>query len=415
MSCNMLLRLCYLFFFLILAACTNDPIEVDENNGNEDNNPPVPDPVSAIESTFQGAIDLDNLYNYAQQGVPNYITKDNTRNNPVTDLGATLGRVLFYDVSLSVDNTIACASCHQQETAFGDVDALSTGVNGITGRHSMRLVNSRFAEEARFFWDERANSLENQTTQPIQDHIEMGFSGQNGDPSLADLILKLSEKDYYQELFTAVYGDAEITEERMQESMAQFIRSIQSFDTKYDQGRANAPNNNANFNNFTAAENRGKRLFMAPPQLQGVTGRTGGGLGCNICHRAPEFDIDPRSRNNGVITNRLDPNQSDFDVTRSPSLRDIFNPQGELNGPLMHDGLFVTIEQVIDHYNEIEGAGNPNLDPRLGRGMMGPGQGGGAGQRLNITMQERADLIAFLKTLSGQNIYFDEKWSNPFQ
>ena len=110
----------------------------------------------------------------------NYIDDDNSGGNAITNSSVLLGRVLFYDKNLSVDNTISCASCHQQVNGFGDDARLSQGVDGMTGRHSMRLINARFGNERRFFWDERANSLEQQTTMPIQDHIEMGFSGQGG-------------------------------------------------------------------------------------------------------------------------------------------------------------------------------------------------------------------------------------------
>ena len=124
-----------------------------------------------------GTIDLDTLFNYANQNVPNYITKDNTGSNTLDDKVATLGRVLFYDKNLSDNNTVACASCHQQAFAFSDPLTTSLGLNGgNTGRHSMRLINSRFADEVRFFWDERANTLEDQVTQPIQDHVEMGIA-----------------------------------------------------------------------------------------------------------------------------------------------------------------------------------------------------------------------------------------------
>jgi cytochrome c peroxidase len=143
------------------------------------------DEYASIKSTFGTAIDPTILANYAAQTKPAYILKDNTTTNPITNSGATLGRVLFYDKNLSKDNTVSYSSCHKREFAFGDSKIVSTGVNGVTGRHSMRLVNSRFANEQNFFWDERATSLENQTTQPIQDHKEMGFSGTNGDSNLA--------------------------------------------------------------------------------------------------------------------------------------------------------------------------------------------------------------------------------------
>jgi len=385
-----------LFFITLVYACGEDDTPII----------PGPDPVtsSAIETTFNGKIDLDALPNYANQEIPDYILKDNTGGNAITDLGATLGRVLFYDTQLSIDNTISCASCHQQEVAFSDLDPLSTGVAGTTGRHAMRLINSRFGEVSRFFWDRRAISLEEQTTQPIQDHIEMGFSGENGDPTFDDLVTKLSAHAYYNELFTAVYGDSMITEDRMQFAIAQFIRSIQSFDSKYDEGRAQVDSENGPFPNFSPLENQGKMLFMSAPGFDGDGSRIMGGLGCNGYHRAPEFDIVPNSRNNGVIADATDPNSIDRNNTRSPSLRDLFNVQGELNGPMMHTGTFTTIDQVIDHYNDIDGS-IPNLDTRLSHGT---------GQKLLITSDERTALIAFLKTLSGNAVYTDERWSNPF-
>ena len=171
---------------------------------------------------LNGTIDLNELFNYDDQFVPNYVNRDNTPpGNAISDAGATLGRVLFYDVNLSANNTVACAHCHKQEFAFGDNRVRSEGLNGgLTGRHSMRLVNARFSNETRFFWDERAVSLEDQTTRPIKDHVEMGFSGTDGDPTIDSLILKLSAIPYYQELFTFVYGSPEITELKMREALA---------------------------------------------------------------------------------------------------------------------------------------------------------------------------------------------------
>lgn len=348
---------------------------------------------------ISGTIDLDNLFNYSNQSKPSYITKDNTPvNNQIEDKTATLGRVLFYDKNLSANNTIACSSCHKQEFAFGDNTVQSTGLNGgLTGRHSMRLINSRFSDEQKFFWDERASSLEFQTTQPIQDHVEMGFSGSNGDDDINGLIIKLSEIDYYKNLFDLAFGDSTISEERIQLALSQFIRSIQSFDSKYDIGRAQVNNSNANFPNFTAQENEGKRIFIDPPNRNGA--------GCAGCHRGDEFDIDPNSRNNGIIGVAGDNSNTDLTNFRAPTLRDLVNPDGNLNGPLMHDGSLTTLLEVINHYNEIPN-NNVNLDNRL--------RDGGNLQRLNLTNNEKLALEAFLKTLTGVDVYTNEKWSNPF-
>ena len=344
-------------------------------------------------------VDLDNLFNYANQEIPDYISKDNTDGNPIDNKAATLGRVLFYDKNLSSTGTIACASCHIQARAFGDPNVQSIGVNGLTSRHSMRLVNPRFGREDHFFWDERAETLEAQTTQPIQDHIEMGFSGTNGDQDIDDLIIQLESIDYYDTLFEFAFGDSEITENRMQLALAQFIRSIQSFDSRFDEGLAQVNNTSEPFPNFTAEENRGKALFLNTPFE---------GAGCADCHIPPEFSITLHAQNNGVITVAGLPGEIDLTNVRAPSLRDLVNPDGSLNSPLMHDGSFTSLLEVVNHYNSIpEDPANTSLDPRLTDSNGDP-------QRLNLTEAKKQELIAFLGTLTGSDMYTNEKWSDPF-
>ncbi|GAA4318743.1 cytochrome-c peroxidase [Flaviaesturariibacter amylovorans] len=389
---------------IALTAATATGFHCTRKDAAADTTPSYP----AVAATFGNRIDLANLSDYAGQGRPAYIVKDNTAGNAISNAKATLGRVLFYDTRLSISNSVSCGSCHRQAFAFGDTAVASAGVEGgSTGRHSMRLVNARFGNEVRFFWDERAATLEQQVTKPIQDHAEMGFSGLNGRPGIGTLLTRLSGVDYYQELFRFAYGDATVTEARMQECLAQFVRSIQSFDSKYDAGRAQVANNNAPFPNFTAQENQGKNLFTAAPVFGAGGQRTGGGLGCNGCHNAPEFDIDPNSRNNG-ITGTIGNTGTDLNSTRAPSLRDLLRPDGTLNGPLMHTGAFTSLQQVLNHYGNIPAvAGNNNLDPRL--------RPGGNPQRLNLTAAEVTAVVAFLRTLSGTNVYTDPKWSDPFR
>ena len=362
-------------------------------------------PYSNVQATFGTKIDLNNLANYANQPIPNYIIKNNVNGNPITDKGATLGRVLFYDKKLSATNTISCSSCHIQANAFSDTNVASNGANGTTDRHAMRLINTRFANETKFFWDERAANLETQTTMPIKNHGEMGFSGTNGDQDFSGLVTKLSAVGYYKELFKFVYGSEEVTENKIQLALAQFIRSIQSFDSKYDVGRAQVANDGQPFPNFTAQENNGKNLFLTPPVFDATGNRTSGGIGCAACHAAPEFDIDPNTKNNGIagsINGGLD-----ITNTRAPSLRDIAKPDGTPNGPMMHTGVITTLQAAIGHYGAITVApGNTNLDPRL--------RPNGFGQQLHLTAPEVNSVIAFLKTISGNNVYVDTKWSTPF-
>jgi cytochrome c peroxidase len=343
-----------------------------------------------------GVIDLASLPNYANQGKPAYILKDNSpAENTISNFGATLGRVLFYDKRLSRNNTVSCSSCHQQAHAFSDPSIASTGVAGMTGRHAMRVSNEKFGNESHYFWDERVTPLENQITEPIRTAFEMGFSGTGGDPAFSDLIAKLSATQEYPTLFHLAFGSSTINQAGIQNAVAQFVRSIQSFDSKYDAGRRSAVDTKP-FSNFSASENNGKQLFITAPAQ--------GGAGCAVCHRPPEFDIDPNSLNNGVIA--AIGGGTDLTNTRAPSLRNLARATGELNGPFMHNGAFTTLAQVIDHYAAIPGD-NANLDPRLRR------PGGGV-QTLNLTAQQRLDLEAFLLTLGGNALYTDPKWSDPF-
>lgn len=387
-----------LALYLAAAGCAED------GPSSAPNPDPEPEPELTLAAVFGGAIDLENLSDYTGEPVPRYIRKNNSGGRAVTDAGATLGRVLFHDPRLSVDGTVSCASCHRQELAFGDDTPASVGVAGQTARHSMRLVNVQYAAETRFFWDERAASLEDQTLVPVQDHLEMGFSGQDGAPDLADLLDRLAAIPYYQELFTFVYGDPEVTAERLQDALSQFVRSIRSFDTRYDAGRALITDDRTPFPNFTEQENLGKELFFAPPTLDADGFRRGGGLACAGCHRGPEFDIDPEMGNNGVIRTIAGVG-ADLTVTRAPTLRNVVRADGSANGGLMHTGDF-DLDGVLDHYDRISAEGNTNLDARLNPQ--------GNPQRLLLTMEEREAVKAFLRTLAGSGIYTDPKWSDPF-
>lgn len=363
---------------------------------------------TATRDKFGSTIDPTNLANYATQGKPSYILKDNTGANPINNAKATLGRVLFYDKQLSIDNSISCGSCHIQKFAFGDTALASLGVqNGRTGRHSMRLINARFSDELKFFWDERAATLEQQTTKPIQDHAEMGFSGQNGRPALAALLTKLQGINYYNELFKFAYGNTTVTEARLQECLAQFVRSIQSFDARYDVGRVQVQQEQQPFPNFSQQENLGKNLFLQPPQFDASGTRIAGGLGCAGCHAPPEFAIDPNTGNNGII-GVLNGTGIDITNTKAPTLRDIVNSTGTPNGPMMHTGALKTLQAVIGHYGQIvQAPGNTRLDQRL--------RPNGVGQNLNLNQQEVDAVISFLKTLTGTAVYTDQKWSDPFR
>ena len=156
----------------------------------------------------------------------------------VTDAGATLGRVLFYDRQLSINNSVACGSCHRQESAFADGKAGSQGFGGkVTPRNSMGIVN--VALNNNLFWDSRIASLRQMVIQPVQNHIEMGME------SMEVLSQKLERASYYPSLFEAAFGTPQVTEDRIASALTQFLSAMVTANSKFDHGQEN------NFASFT--------------------------------------------------------------------------------------------------------------------------------------------------------------------
>ncbi|MCA9839871.1 MAG: hypothetical protein KC422_23385, partial [Trueperaceae bacterium] len=346
---------------LMLASCSSLSEGVSPPTLNR------PDTPDSFPSFITDTLNLSTtLYNYAEPTFPAHFSNallNNFDNTPATnqldDRIATLGRVLFYDTRLSANDTISCASCHQQASAFSDNAQFSDGfAGGQTSRNSMSLINSRFYDDGRFFWDERATSLEAQTLMPIQNEIEMGLS-------LQELSKKLSATDTYPYLFDWAFGDASVSSERVSLALAQFVRSIVSYESKFDAGMAITGDVLPPFPNFTREENLGKALFFSRRTNCAACHMDNGRNNNGVLNQAFFFMDQPRnnglesgpSADNGVgdISNR----NRDIGLFKSPSLRNV-----ELTAPYMHDGRFDTLEQVIDHYNTgIQN--NPNLDNRL--------------------------------------------------
>ena len=330
---------------------------------------------------------------------------DNTpASNRVTNEGATLGRVLFYDKTLSANGTISCSSCHLQEHGFTDPRPLSTGFEGgLTRRHSMSLTNARFYREGKFFWDERAMTLEDQVLMPFQDPVEMGLT-------LDQLETLVRSQSYYPALFEAAFGSPRVDSDRIARALAQFVRSIVSLDSKYDRGRIQVARPQADFPNFSALENEGKRIFM-----------TNGGVGrapCTVCHNTESFSlVNPgrnRNRSTGASNNGLDAisiddlgvaettgNDRDRGSFKSPSLRNV-----GVGAPYMHDGRFATLEQVVDHYSSGMQA-HSNLAVALRRSNGEP-------EHYNFSTREKTALVAFMHTLTDDTLLTDVKFSDPF-
>ena len=339
-------------------------------------------------------------YNYANPNLPMHFSEpqisgiDNTpSSNPTTDDGATLGRVLFYETQLSKNSTVSCASCHVQEKGFSDPFILSQGFEGhFTGRHSMTIVNSRYYPSGKFFWDERAATLEEQVLMPIQDSVEMGLT-------LAELVERVQGQSYYEPLFQDAFGSSEITTDKISKALAQYIRSIVSYQSKYDEGRALVSSPQEDFSNYTTQENRGKKLFQNGPN----------GFACSMCH-ARDIQSANKGRNNGLDATTTDAgvggnsgNPFDIAAFKVPSLRNVM-----LRAPYMHDGRFATIEDVLEHYST--GIQNhPTLDHEL------KDVNTGLPIKLNMTPQQKQDLIAFFHTLTDSEITTDPKFSDPFK
>ncbi len=309
-------------------------------------------------------------------------------NNNITNAGATLGRVLFYDKKLSANDTVSCASCHQQEFGFSDPNVLSIGFEGgETGRHSMGLANARYYERGRFFWDERATTLEDQVLQPIQDAVEMGMT-------LSALETKLAATSYYPDLFEDAFGSSAITSGRIADALAQFIRSMVSFQSKFDTAFAGGDAENPDFQSvFTAQELQGLRLFTDEVNLPGRT------LRCNGCHTTAVQTAE-RPENNGLDADTSADQGAGAGRFKVPSLRNI-----AIRAPYMHDGRFGTLEEVVEFYNSGIQA-HPNLSGRL--------ENNGQPRRFNMTDAEKAALVAFMNTLTDNVFLADEKFSDPF-
>jgi cytochrome c peroxidase len=304
--------------------------------------------------------------------------------NPITDEGATLGRVLFYDPRLSLTNTVSCASCHRQEKAFADRDASSMGFGGkMTPRNAMGISNLRF--QPAFFWDLRTRSLEEQVLEPVENHLEMGME-------TADVLeYKLAKLDYYPPLFKAAFGSSEVTAERISKAMAQFLRSMVAHSSRFDEGQEN------NYKGFNARETMGMNLFFGKAQ-------------CSNCHQPPLFT---QNWGDPIANIGLEEDYEDEGIGeghfRIPSLRNV-----ALTGPYMHDGRFSTLREVIEHYNSGVKA-HPQLDWRLkdafwDRGFLvdnGPRQ-------LELTEEEKDALEAFLHTLTDRHLTRHPMYSSPF-
>jgi len=299
-----------------------------------------------------------------------------------TNKTVALGRLLFYDNLLALNQNVSCGSCHQQSKAFADNLTLSRGLFlDETSRNTQSLAYAGF--QGRFFWDGRSRDIEEAVLEPIMNHSEMAM------PNIELLIERLNETEHYPKLFEEAFGSSqkydyngEITGHLIGTSMAEFIESLYNFDSPYDFGFQNE------FTNFSKEELNGMKIFEEKGK-------------CQSCHLTYLFGTYYGTTNIGLYDDYADKG-SGSGRFRVPSLRNI-----EVTGPYMHDGSIETLEEVVEHYNS--GIKNhPNLSWHLTDQNKNP-------IKLNLSEEEKSDLVAFLKTLTDQSLLYDERFSNPFR
>lgn len=297
----------------------------------------------------------------------------NFSKNPSNEASVNLGRHLFYDPILSADNTVSCASCHSSFNAFAHTDHdLSHGINDQIGkRNAPALFN--LAWQPNFMWDGAIHHLDVQALAPISHPKEMGSS-------IEDVIKKLNNSTKYRAMFFKAYNDSVISTERLFKSLSQFQLSLISNNSKYDSVMRHIAQ-------FTEQEQAGYLLFQK---------------NCNSCHKEPLFS-DYSFKNNGLP---VDPTLYDWGryfITKQaldsllfkvPSLRNL-----SYSYPYMHDGRFKTLRQVVNHYT-IGMVKHPTLSKELINGIQ-------------LSSNEKVDLIAFLLTLNDKKFVFDPRFSFP--
>lgn len=320
---------------------------------------------------------------------PGFPPMDIPADNPITEQGIALGRLLFYDPILSSDSTQSCASCHLQSANFTDNLATSPGVLGINGqRSSMSLLNIGFNNNG-LFWDGRVSTLEEQALHPIEDPIELN-------DTWANVEAKLRRSEMYQIAFRQAFGilnKSEIDRDLTTKALAQFERTlISSGNSKYDRVIAG-------LDVFSDEELDGHDIFfdINPDVTKHAE--------CGHCHNAPLFTSNEYFNNGiedvatlsdfpdlgkGGVTNVI----FDNGLFRSPSLRNI-----EESAPFMHDGRFGTLDEVIDHYST---GGHPA--PNLGAVL----------RPLSLSDYDREALKAFIRTLKDDDFLADPAFANPF-
>jgi len=305
--------------------------------------------------------------------------------NPLSVEGVDLGRRLFHENRLSINNSVSCASCHQEATGFSDARRFSLGAEGQVGkRRSMPLVNLAWQKD--FFWDGRSSSLREQVLMPIADPHEM-----NETP--ANVVAKLAGDPIYQKAFGEAFGSPGVTVERLALALEQFLLTKLSHESRFDLALRQA-------GDLTEEEKRGLQLFVTEHAPE----RGLRGADCFHCHGGMLF-TDNGFHDNGLELEEFDlgrmivtGDEADRGKFKTPSLRNV-----ALRAPYMHDGRFATLEEVVEHYDSGVRR-RATLDPNLAKH---PAEG------LGLSDLEKRELVAFLRTLTDTRLPSPSNASSP--
>ena len=316
--------------------------------------------------------------------------------NPLTNEGVALGRMLFYETKLSSTGSMSCGSCHQQNKAFTDGRAKAVGVDGIANpRGSMSLANVLWSTT--LTWDGAFPTLEAQARKPIENPIELH-------QPLTAGVGKLQNTSTYPPLFQAAFGTRTITTDLVLKALTQFERTLISGNSRYDKFTKTQQG-------LTADELAGLRLYTTH-----ISPRIVRGAECFHCHTLPlaSSNFAAQFFNNGLDLTFSDPGRggvtglpADNGKFVAPTLRNI-----TLTAPYMHDGRFTTLEQVLDHYSDHVQMASPGLDVNLTQGVNDPIFNPG---HMGLTVTEKRQVIAFLKTLTDSTFIADKRFSDPFK
>lgn len=279
---------------------------------------------------------------------------------------AALGKKLFAEKILSQDSTVSCASCHKPQYAFADTAAFSIGIGGkLTKRNTPSVLNMK--NRPYFFWDGRAASLEEQALMPIQNPDEMNLTTE-------EAVQRLNASPVYKKLFLKIFKQTP-NAKNLGAAFAAYERTLETVDSKFDDW-------SNNLKNLTPQEERGRQLFV------------GDKAKCFDCHRMEDFTTDD-FRNIGLYNEKelndaglytLTKKEDDKGKFKTPGLRNI-----AVTAPYMHNGMFKTLEEVVDYYNNPAQfvKGGINTDELLAK-------------PLGLTAKEKKDIVAFLKTLTDK-------------